>query len=167
MGLEGVLTQKDDSGREYVFAYASQSNNTAKANYSSYEGEALAAVWAIAHFRPYLYDQQFTLVTDHQPLRWLMESDKLTGKLVRWAMLIQEYDFEVVHRAGMQNDCQDGCRWTLTQSKSFDDEIDRPQAIADIWNNPPVLHKLQQGTFPLSISAMERDRIGHQITRFP
>jgi hypothetical protein len=63
----------------------------------SYEGEALAAVWAIAPFRPYLYGQKFTLVTDYQPLKWLMESDKFTGKLARWALLLQEYDFEVVH----------------------------------------------------------------------
>jgi transposase InsO family protein len=47
-----------------------------------------------------------------------------------------------------------------------DDETDRPQAIVDIWEDLPVLHKLQQGTYPLSISAMERDRIGHRITRF-
>ena len=108
MGLGVVLTQKDDFGREYVVAYASRSNNTAEANYSSYEGEALAAVWAIAHFRPYLYGQRFTLVTDHQPLRWLMESDKLTDKLARWALLLQEYDFEVVHRAGITNLDADG-----------------------------------------------------------
>ena len=49
--------------------------------YSSYEGECLAVVWAVAHFRPYLYGQSFKLVTDHQPLKWLMESDKLTGEV--------------------------------------------------------------------------------------
>ena len=65
-----------------MVAFASRSNNV-ESNYSSYEAEALAAVWAIAHFRPYLHRQRFTLVTDHQPLKWLMESDKLTGKLAR------------------------------------------------------------------------------------
>ena len=88
LGLGAIRTQKDDFGREYVVAYAAQSNNTAEANYSSYEGEALAAVWAIAHFRPNLYGQHFILVTDHQLLRWLMESDKLTGKLARWTLLL-------------------------------------------------------------------------------
>jgi hypothetical protein len=43
----------------------------------------LAAIWAIAHFRCYLYGNEFLLVTDHQPLKWLMELDKLTGKLAR------------------------------------------------------------------------------------
>ena len=58
LGLEVVLTQKDDFGGEYVVAYASRSNNTADANYSSYKEKTLAAVWAIAHFRPYLYGQR-------------------------------------------------------------------------------------------------------------
>ena len=47
-----------------------------------------------------------------------------------------------------------------------DDETDRPQAIADIWEDLPVLHKLQQGIFSLFILTMERDQIGHQITKF-
>ena len=103
MNLGAVLNKKDDFGQEYVIADASKSNNTAKANYSSYEREALGAVWAIAHFRPYLNGQRFALVIDHQPLRWLVELEKLTGKLARWALLLQEYDFEVVHSARITN----------------------------------------------------------------
>jgi hypothetical protein len=118
LGLGAVVTHKDDFGREYVVAYATRNNNTAEANYSSYEGETLAAVWAIAHFWPYIYGQHFTLATDHQPLRWLMESNKLTGKLARWALLLQEYDFEVVHRAGITNTDADG----LSRNPSPSDE---------------------------------------------
>ena len=103
LSLGAVLNKKDDFGQEYVIAYASRSNNTAEANYSSYDREALAAVWAIVHFRPYLYGQRFALVIDQQPLRWLVELEKLTGKLTRWTLLLQEYDFEVVHRAGITN----------------------------------------------------------------
>jgi hypothetical protein len=44
----------DDDGKEFVIVYASRSNNNAEAQYSSYEGECLAAIWAIAHFRCYL-----------------------------------------------------------------------------------------------------------------
>jgi hypothetical protein len=45
---------------------------------------------------------------DHQPLKWLMESDKLTGKLAWWALMLMEYDFKVVHRAGLVNIDVDG-----------------------------------------------------------
>ena len=108
LGMGACLVQADDEGHEYVIAYASRSNNAAEANYSSYEGECLAAVWAVVHFRPYLYGQSFTLVTDHQPLRWLMTNDKLTGKLARWALILQEYDFDVVHKAGTAHLDTDG-----------------------------------------------------------
>ncbi len=88
LGLGVVLTQCDDEGKEFVVAYASRSNNAAELRYSSYEGECLVAMWVVAHFRCYLFGTQFTLVTDHQPLKWLMESDKLTRKLARWALIL-------------------------------------------------------------------------------
>ena len=50
VGLGAVLTQRDDEDKEFVVAYASRSNNVAEAKYSSYEGECLVAVWAVAHF---------------------------------------------------------------------------------------------------------------------
>jgi hypothetical protein len=46
---------------------------------------------------PYLYGTEFILYTDHQPIKWLMTNDKLTGKLAHWALIIQEYEFKVIH----------------------------------------------------------------------
>ena len=88
LGIDVILGQLNGGGKEYVIAYASRSNNKAENNYSSYEGECLAVVWAIIHFRPYLYGTNFTLYTDHQPIKWLMTNDKLTGKLARWALIL-------------------------------------------------------------------------------
>ncbi|CAI7841273.1 unnamed protein product [Closterium sp. NIES-53] len=62
--------------------------------------EGLAAVWAVGHFRVYLQGGEFTLVTDHQPLTWLMTMPGLTGRNARWAMKLQEYDFKIKHRPG-------------------------------------------------------------------
>ncbi len=108
LGLGAVLTQCDDEGKEFVVAYASRLNYVVESHYSLYEGECLAAMWAIAHFRCYLFGTQFTLVTDHQLLKWLMESNKLTGKLTRWALILQEYDFQVVHKPRVANLDVDG-----------------------------------------------------------
>ena len=103
LDLGAVLIHIDDLSQGYVVAYVLLSNNTVEANYSSYEGGVLATVWAITHFWPYLYDRRFTLMIDHQPLQWLMESNKLTDKLVMWALSLHEYDFEVMHRIGITN----------------------------------------------------------------
>jgi hypothetical protein len=62
----------------------------------------------VARFRCYLFGNPFTLITDHQPLKWLMEDDKLTRKLARWALILQEYEFTVVHRAGQLTQDADG-----------------------------------------------------------
>jgi hypothetical protein len=69
LGIGAVLMQMDDDGKEFVIAYASWSNNNIEAQYNSYEGECLATIWAIAHFRCYLYGNEFLLVTNHQPLK--------------------------------------------------------------------------------------------------
>ena len=82
-------------------ACISRSLNKHEANYSSYEGKMLAAVWAIKTFRPYLLGIKFEVITDHSPLQWLMSNLELTGKHARWALALQEYDFTIKHRAGV------------------------------------------------------------------
>jgi hypothetical protein len=63
--IGAIVGQLDEEGNKYVIAYASWTKNKVESNYSSYEGECLAVVWAIIHFRPYFYDTEFTLYTDH------------------------------------------------------------------------------------------------------
>jgi len=65
LGIGAILGQLDEEGKEYVIAYASQKNNKAKSNYSSYKGECLAIVWVVIHFKPYFYGTKFILYTDH------------------------------------------------------------------------------------------------------
>jgi hypothetical protein len=75
LGLGVVLTQVDDDGQEFVVAYANRSNNKTKAKYSLHERKCLIVFWAISTFWCYLYGSPFTLVTNHQPLKFLMESN--------------------------------------------------------------------------------------------
>jgi hypothetical protein len=98
LGIGAIFDQLDEEGKEYVIAYASRSNNKVESNYSSYKGECLDVIWAVIHFRPYLYGTNFTLYIDHQPIKWLMTNDKLTGKLTCWALILQEYELKVIHR---------------------------------------------------------------------
>ena len=100
-GLGAVLGQVEEEGREYMVACISRSLNKHERNYSSYKGECLAAVWACRVFRPYVHGLRFTLVTDHQPLKWLLTAPNLEGVMARWACILQEFDVEIVHRAGV------------------------------------------------------------------
>jgi len=106
--------------KNMLFTYVSRSNNNTKNNYSSYEGECLVVVWAVIHFKPYLYGTKSTLYTNHQPIKWLVTNDKLTGKLVRWALILQGYEFKVIHRLGITHQNMDSMSWRpLTTSKDF------------------------------------------------
>ena len=69
------------------------------------QGECLAVIWAVQYFRQFLFGKPFTLITDHAPLKWIMTTTKFTGKLARWALLLQEYEFEVIYRC-----CKLQCR---------------------------------------------------------
>ena len=104
----GSILSQEQGGEERVIAYASRSCNAAESNYSSYEGEGAAVVWGVMHFRADLQGRKFTLVTDHQPLEWLMNTQTLRGKNARWAMILQEFDFVIKHRAGKQQQHVDG-----------------------------------------------------------
>jgi site-specific DNA-cytosine methylase len=108
LGVGAVLSQLGDDGREYMVAAISRSLNKHEANYDAYKGEMLAAVWAVKTLRPYLHGASFTLVTDHQPLLWLMGNTNLTGQHARWALSLQDYTFTVQHRPGVTNQNADG-----------------------------------------------------------
>ncbi|GFR41142.1 hypothetical protein Agub_g1791 [Astrephomene gubernaculifera] len=101
VGISGVLGQLDDQSREYMCACISRSLNVHERKYTSYKGELLAVVWAVKLLHSYLSSRPFTVVTDHAPLLWLMTtSEGLTPQYARWALTLQAYDFDVVHRPG-------------------------------------------------------------------
>jgi len=102
VGLGACLMQEAGPGWKPV-AYASKGNSSAEANYSITELECLAVVWAVKLFRPYLYGRAFTIVTDHAALRWLMTRPSPAGRLHRWSLTLQEYEFEIVYRPGNTN----------------------------------------------------------------
>jgi len=120
LNISVIFGQLDEEGREYVIAYASRNNNKAKSNYSSYEGECLTIIWVVIHFKPYLYGTKFTFNTYHQPIKWLMTNDKLTGKLACWALILQEYKFKVIHQPAITHQNVDTMLWKpLATSEDF------------------------------------------------
>jgi hypothetical protein len=104
-GLGAVLSQLDENGKEYVVAYASRSLQGAQKNYSATELELLAAVWAIEHFYHYLCYRHFILLTDHSAMAYLRKNPIKVqkGRLAKWALRTQSYNFTVQYRAGKLN----------------------------------------------------------------
>jgi hypothetical protein len=125
------LSQLDDLGTEKVIAYASKALLHRKQKYSATEKEAFAVVFGTTHFRVYLLGRHFKLVTDHNALRWL-HTMEAKGRLARWIMDLQEFDFSVVHRPGRIHNNADALSRLVPTSSSNSTNIhvkDEPKPI--------------------------------------
>lgn len=107
MGLGAVLSQEQGDGSQRPIAFASQTLQTHEKNYGVTELEALAVVWAVKHFRAYIYGNHCTIYTDHQALRCLLNTPQPSGKLARWGMAFQELDLTILYRPGRVNEKAD------------------------------------------------------------
>ena len=101
-GLGAVLLQEEE-GFKYPVAYASRKLLQREKNYSTIERECLAIVFGIQKFHNFLYGQEFILETDHQPLKYLNQTEFQNGRVMRWALALQPYRFTVQYNRGSQN----------------------------------------------------------------
>ena len=99
--IGAVLSQ--ENGHDLPIAYLSRMLLKPEQNYSTTEKECLAILYAILHFRPYLYGRKFTLVSDHEPLRWINSINDPGQRLVRWRLKLRDYEYEFVHKSGKLN----------------------------------------------------------------
>lgn len=101
-GIGAALTQKFDDG-EKVICYLSQSLTRQQRNFSTTEKECLAVLWSIEKLRPYIEGSHFKVITDHYSLLWLSKLENPSGRLARWSVRLQQYDFEIIHRKGKEH----------------------------------------------------------------
>nr|GFA68981.1 reverse transcriptase domain-containing protein [Tanacetum cinerariifolium] len=75
----------------------------AESNYTTTEKEMLAVVYAFKKFRSYLIMNKSIVHTDHSALKYLFAKKDAKARLLRWVLLLQEFDFKVLDTKGAEN----------------------------------------------------------------
>ena len=107
-GLGAVLSHVDSDGAERPVSFASRTLSVAERNYAQVEKEGLALVYAVKKFHQFLFGHRFVLYTDHKPLLGLFSENKelptrAAARVLRWALLLSGYDYELRYRPGVNN----------------------------------------------------------------
>ena len=98
-GIGAVLSQGQGK-QEKVVAFASRTLNKAERNYSATERECLGIVWATEHFEYYLLGAPFVIQTDHDPLTYLRAVPQPHGRLARWILKLEQFEYQIKYKAG-------------------------------------------------------------------
>ncbi|CAB0036816.1 unnamed protein product, partial [Trichogramma brassicae] len=121
-----VLSQVFDDG-EHPIVYVSRVLTSAERNYTTSEKECLALLWTIRKLRPYLEGYKFIAVTDHSALQYLRNLKDPTGRLARWALEMQQWEFEIVHRRGKVHELPDA----LSRAYETNEEVCVVAGVSD------------------------------------
>src|ERR1043165_5207099 len=100
--IGAVLGQRVDK-KLNVIHYASKMLDSAQKNYATIEKEFFAVVFACDKFRQHIIDSKVIIHTDHAAIKYLMQKKDAKPRLIRWVLLIQEFDLQIVDRKGEDN----------------------------------------------------------------
>ena len=95
-----MLAQNPTGKTDQPIYYASRLLTPAEKNYTTTEREALAMVYTVKKFYHYFLANHFVFIVDHQALVYLVNRPLITGRIARWLLLFQEFDFEVLYKSG-------------------------------------------------------------------
>lgn len=105
LGAGAVLVQEDDVGFDHPICYFSRKFNRHQRNYSTIEKEALALILALQFFEVYVGSSVLpvTVYTDHNPLVFLSRMYNHNQRLMRWSLIVQNFNLNIKHKKGSEN----------------------------------------------------------------
>ena len=145
-GLGAVLYLRQD-GIEKVIAYASRSLKPSEKHYPAHKLEFLALKWSMTEkFHDYLYGVEVEVITDNNPLTYVLTTAKLDATGQRWLAAFANYTFTTRYRAGKNNADADGLSRLVVQ----------PETIAALTT--AVTADMEQAPYCFSTSVPESDQ---------
>ena len=138
--LGTILGQQIDK-KPIVICYASKTLADAQLNYTNTEKEFLVIVFALEKFRPYVFGNKIIVYTDHATLKYLLSKKKAKLRLIRWVLLLQEFNLEIKDKKGIENSVADHLsRLHTTSSGEISDTFPDEQLLADVTKVPWFAH---------------------------
>ncbi|GJV53222.1 reverse transcriptase domain-containing protein [Tanacetum coccineum] len=104
--------------------YASKTMTEAESNYTTTEKEMLAVVYAFEKFRSYLIMNKSVVYTDHSALKYLFNKKDAKARLLRWILLLQEFDFSVIDTKRAENHAADHLSRLETPTRFIKSSVD-------------------------------------------
>ena len=127
-GLGAVLSQKQPDGKWHPIAYRSRELKGGEAKYHSSKLEFLALKWAIMEqFREYLQYRPFTVLTDNNPLTYILKTQNLDTLGHRWVATLASYNMTIKYLKGSNNKVADA----LSRIKTRLD----PETVTELFNH--------------------------------
>ncbi|CAN6704642.1 unnamed protein product [Malus baccata var. baccata] len=163
--LGAVLGQRKDK-KPHVIYYASRTLNDAQLNYSTTEKELLAVVFALDKFRSYLIGTKIIVFTDHAALKYLLTKKEAKPRLIRWMLLLQEFDIEIRDKKGSENVVADHLsrmvhnEEALPILETFPDEQLMSIKVSEPWY-ADLVNFLVTKRIPSTYTRHQRDKLRH------
>ena len=101
-----VLGQRIDK-KPTTICYASKMLADAQLNYTTTEKKLLSVVFALENFRPYILGNKIIVYMDHSALKYLLSKKEAKPRLIRWVLLLQEFDLEFKDKKRSENSVAD------------------------------------------------------------
>lgn len=155
-GLGATLMQKSSEKlRTGVIAFSSRTLSPSERNYATTHKECLAVVHAVKHWRHYLFGKEFEVVTDHHALCWLMRTKDHTNQLMRWSLILQEYQFTIRYESGKTHFDADCLSRYPADIKTGENEVEIPTwpihrfhlSLSTVQQHQRMLDELAQPVF--------------------
>ncbi|KAM1242862.1 hypothetical protein ACFX2G_035170 [Malus domestica] len=168
--LGAVLGQRKDK-QPHVIYYASRTLNDAQLNYSTTEKELLAVVFALDKFRSYLLGTKVIIYTDHAALKYLLTKKEAKPRLIRWMLLLQEFDLEIRDKKGIENVVADHLSRLVHEEdvvpipETFPDEQLMSIEVSMPWY-ADLVNYLASKVIPSEFNKNQRDKLKHDARNY-
>ncbi|XP_023634279.1 uncharacterized protein LOC111829418 [Capsella rubella] len=150
----------------HVIYYASRTLDETQGRYATTEKELLAVVFAFEKFRSYLVGSKVVVYTDHAALRHIYSKKDTKPRLLRWILLLQEFDMEIVDKKGIENGVADHLsRMRIEDPIPIDDSMPEEHLMSMPWYTDVVNYKVC-GEIPADMDPYRKKKFFRDVNHY-